>query len=101
MLYNKAIRDKIPQIIAESGKTCNVKELSDDEFLDALEQKLSEEVLEYQKDLDVGELADVLEVVFRIAELRGISKQQLEQIRIDKTQKRGAFENNLFLIDSK
>ena len=47
--YNKAIRDKIPEIISQSGKKCNVKILSDDEFLEKLVEKLSEEVLEYKK----------------------------------------------------
>lgn len=55
MNYNKAIRDKIPQIIEESGRSCNVKTLSDDEFLIEIEKKLSEEITEYQKDRDPAE----------------------------------------------
>ena len=44
MDYKKAIRDKIPEIIQESGKSFNVKTLSDDEFLIEIEKKLSEEI---------------------------------------------------------
>ena len=98
--YNKAIRDKIPEIIKESGSDCNVKQLSDQEFLEKLEEKLSEEVTEYQNDKNPEELADILEVIFRIAQLKGISKEELEKIRIKKVSERGAFERNLFLIDT-
>ncbi|KER05902.1 hypothetical protein AAA799E16_01402 [Marine Group I thaumarchaeote SCGC AAA799-E16] len=59
--YNKAIRDKIPQIIESSGKNCNVKTLSDEQFLIELEKKLIEELTEYQESKDVEELADILE----------------------------------------
>ena len=98
--YNKAIRDKIPEIIKNSGYSCNVKALSDHEFLIEIEKKLAEEVGEYQKDRDVTELADILEVIYRIAELKGVSKEELEKIRISKNNERGSFEKNLFLIDT-
>ena len=98
--YRKAIRDKIPEIIEKDGYACNVEALSDEKFLVEIEKKLSEEVVEYQKDRKPEELADILEVVYRIAKLRGISKEQLEKIRLDKVEKRGAFENNLFLRDT-
>ncbi len=98
--YNKAIRDKIPEIIEKDGYACNVEALSDEKFLVEIEKKLSEEVVEYQKDRKPEELADILEVIYRIAKLKGISKEELEKIRINKIEKRGAFEKNLFLIDT-
>ena len=100
MIHNKAIRDKIPEIIAESGNTCNVKKLSDSEFLVFLEKKLEEETKEYQQSKSVEELADILEVIYRISQLNGTSAERLEEIRQEKIQKRGAFEKNLFLIDT-
>jgi predicted house-cleaning noncanonical NTP pyrophosphatase (MazG superfamily) len=98
--YHKAIRDKIPEIIEKDGYTCNVEALSDEKFLVEIEKKLSEELVEYQKDRKPEELADILEVIYRIAKLKGISKEELEKIRISKIEKRGAFEKNLFLIDT-
>ena len=98
--FNKAIRDKIPEIIQKDGHTCNVQSLSDEKFIIEIEKKLSEEVTEYQNDKNPEELADILEVVYRIAQLKGISKQELEKIRIKKLQDRGGFEKNLFLIDT-
>jgi len=100
VIYNKAIRDKIPEIIKESGEKCNIQTLSDEKFLVEIEKKLSEEVTEYQNDKNPEELTDILEVVYRIAQLKGISKQELEQIRIKKLQDRGGFDKNLFLMDT-
>lgn len=95
--YNKVVRDKIPEIIKSSGKNCNVKKLDDSEFLIQLEKKLVEELAEYQESKDVEELADVLEVIYRISELKGVN---LDNIRQEKVEKRGGFEKNLFLIDT-
>ena len=100
VIYNKAIRDKIPEIIQESGEKCNIQTLSDEKFLVEIEKKLSEEVTEYQNDKNPEELADILELIYRIAQLKGISKQELEQIRIKKLQDRGGFHKNLFLMDT-
>ena len=100
MEFNKAIRDKIPEIIQKDGHTCNVQSLSDEKFIIEIEKKLSEEVTEYQNDKNPEELADILELIYRIAQLKGISKQELEQIRIKKLQDRGGFDKNLFLMDT-
>ena len=98
--YNKAIRDRIPEIIKKSGYDCNIKKLSDGDFLSELEKKLGEELEEYGESKSVEELADILEIIYRISDLRGIKKEQLEELRIKKALERGAFRDNLFLIDT-
>ena len=98
-LYSKAIRDKIPDIIKKSGNSCNVKKLPDDEFLPELEKKLREEVEEYLESKSVEELADTIEVIYRIAELKGTSKEKLETLREEKASERGELNENLFLVD--
>ncbi len=98
--YNKVVRDKIPEIIAESGKKFNIKHLDDEPFLAELEKKLTEEVNEYSESKDVEELADLLEVIYRISNLKGVNSDELDEIRKDKAEKRGKFDSNLFLIDS-
>lgn len=99
-IYNKAIRDKIPDIIEESGKNCNVKKLTNSEFLVQLEKKLVEELSEYQESKNVEELADILEVIYRISELKGITSNELDSIKNEKAKTRGKFDNNLFLVDT-
>ncbi len=98
--YNKAIRDKIPEIIADSGKKYSLKQLDDPSFLVELDKKLNEEVNEYSESKDVEELADILEVIYRISELRGVNSVELDKIRKHKAKKRGKFDSNLFLIDA-
>ena len=100
-VYNKAVRDRIPEIIIESGLRCTYKVLSDEEFLTYLEKKLHEELSEYDTSKSVMELADLIEIVYRIAELRDTSIVELEKIRVEKQKKRGGFEKNLFLIETK
>jgi predicted house-cleaning noncanonical NTP pyrophosphatase (MazG superfamily) len=96
--YNKAIRDKIPEIMKKPGKSCTFKQLEDPDFLAALEKKLMEEIQEYYESHSVEELADLLEVIYRIAELRGVTHEHLDKIRTRKNEDRGGFSNNLFLI---
>ena len=82
-LSRKTVYNYITKL-SKTGNTCNIKELSDQEFLEKLEEKSSEEITEYQNDKNPEELADILEVIYRIAQLKGISKEELEKIRIKK-----------------
>ena len=95
--YNKAIRDKIPEIICESGRKCEVIKLSNEEFLVELEKKLSEELKEYKESGKVEELCDIVEISLRIAELKGVKASEFKKIRENKNKQRGAFHSNLFL----
>lgn len=95
--YNKLIRDKIPEIISASGKKANCRILSKDDYIKELDQKLDEECAEYQTDKNIEELADILEVIYAIAEARGYSATELERIRLEKSKKRGGFSQRIFL----
>ena len=97
-VYNKAIRDKIPEIIEAKGLSCEYKTLNDEEFLFHLEKKLEEEINEYYQTKKVEELADLLEVAYRIIELRGVSLSEIEEMRARKKLVRGSFSENLFLV---
>lgn len=97
MVHNKLVRDKIPQIISQSGKTAHTHILSDEEYLIELDRKLNEECAEYQADKSLEELADMLEVMYAIVVARGYSMEELERIRSEKAQKRGAFNEKIYL----
>lgn len=98
MLYSKLVRDKIPQIIEESGKRAITYTLSEKEYEIFLERKLDEETLEYHESKSVVELADILEVVIALAESKGLSFEDLMALREDKAEKKGAFREKVFLI---
>ena len=95
--YDKLIRDKIPEIIEQSGKKCIVEVMDNDTYIDYLDQKLNEELAEYQQDKSIEELADLLEVMYAVVVARGYSVAELERIRLEKSEKRGAFEKRLLL----
>ncbi|GAA0349607.1 putative house-cleaning noncanonical NTP pyrophosphatase (MazG superfamily) [Bacillus horti] len=97
-IYNKVIRDNIPEIIMKNGMKYEIRELDDQTFLEGLKEKLNEEIDEFKAEEDVEELADLLEVVFAIARLKGVSKDQLEEIQKKKEVTNGGFHKNLFLV---
>ena len=97
IIYNKLVRDNIPEIIKNSGGLAFTRILSDEEYLDALHKKLNEEIAEYFESGSASELCDVLEVVYAIAEARGISRGDLEKCRAEKSAANGAFDNKIYL----
>ena len=97
--YNKLIRDRIPEIIEASGKRCVCSTLSDEEYLTRLDEKLNEELAEYQESKSMEEIADLLEVIRAVAAARGSSIEEVEAIRRDKAVKRGGFEKRILLTE--
>lgn len=97
--YNKLVRDRIPEIIEASGKACKTTVLRDAEYLLMLDAKLDEELAEYHKDQNIEELADLLEVIRAVAIARGYTVEELEHVRKQKAEKRGAFQNKVFLLE--
>ena len=95
--YKKLVRDRIPEIIEATGKTCVTEILSDADYLRMVDAKLDEEMAEYHKDQNIEELADLMEVIYAAAIARGYTLEQLEQVRADKAEKRGAFEKKILL----
>ena len=95
--YNKLVRDRIPEIIAESGKKCSIEILNDEEYIKSIDAKLDEELAEYHKDQNIEELADLLEVIYAAARARGYSIEELERIRASKAQERGGFDKRILL----
>lgn len=97
MKYNKLVRDRIPEIIKASGKSCVTEILSDEAYLRLVDAKLDEELAEYHSDQNIEELADLLEVIYAAAMARGYTLEQLESVRAAKAEKRGAFANKILL----
>lgn len=97
IIYNKLVRDKIPEIIQNDGKTCRTEILSKTDYLKMIDAKLDEELAEYHKDQTIEELADLMEVIYAAAVARGYSVDELEKVRQKKVKKRGAFENRILL----
>ena len=95
--YHKLVRDKIPEIIETSGKTCVTEILSDEEYLKMVDAKLDEELAEYHQDQNLEELADLTEVIRAAVLARGYTLEDLERVRAEKYEKRGGFQKKILL----
>jgi predicted house-cleaning noncanonical NTP pyrophosphatase (MazG superfamily) len=103
-IYNKPVRDKLPEIIKGNGDECEYIILSPAEFKKVLLEKYFEEIEEYknaktpQEQLD--ELADIVEITEALAVLNGKTTADLYKIKVEKKEKRGGFEKRIFLISA-
>lgn len=96
-VYDKLVRDRIPEIIESSGNKCEIEVVSDDVALEYLYKKLNEEVSELLEDKNLDEIGDVMEVLFAIGSKYGYSEEDVLNRRNEKRDSRGGFENNLIL----
>lgn len=100
-IYNKLVRDNIPNIIENDNEIPVCRILSDDEYRVELYKKLKEECNEVsfsKTSIEViEELADVLEVLNSIAELEGKTLKDVNKIAEQKRLKRGGFSKRIFL----
>lgn len=105
MTDGKLVRDLIPDLIRQSGRTVDVRYLAGDELLAALGAKLVEEakeaavVVRRRADL-VEELADVREVIAALMAAGGITDQEVVEAGVAKAQERGAFRSGAWLDSS-
>ena len=102
-VFNKLVRDKIPDKIKSNNETFEIKILNDEEYLIELNKKIQEEMKEYLESGEIEELADLEEVLRAILKVKNYTYQEFENIRLKKVEKRGAFDKKIFLIrtDSK
>jgi len=100
-IYNKLVRDRIPEVIKNNGEEPITKILSDKEYKIELEKKLLEEYNEVINSNNgkerIGELADMLEVIIALAKLENNSLEDIIEVANKKRQKRGGFDNRIYL----
>ena len=100
-IYNKLVRDNIPDIIKKDNRVPVTRTLSDEEYKFELEKKLYEEYNEVlnakQADERIEELADMLEIISSLAKLENKSLDDVIEVANGKNAKRGGFEKKIFL----
>jgi len=101
MKYNKLIRDKIPEIIKESNLVPITHKATKKEFEQKLIEKLTEEIKEFKKSEDLEELADLIEIIYALCDLKGVDKRKIEFIRKKKAKERGLFKKQIVLERTK
>ena len=101
-IYEKLVRDNIPEIIKKANKIPKTRILSNNEFKYELLKKLveeSNEVLESKDDKEdlIKELGDLLEVIDSAIKAFDLSREEILIIKGKRKQERGGFDKQIFL----
>jgi predicted house-cleaning noncanonical NTP pyrophosphatase (MazG superfamily) len=97
--YNKLVRDRIPQLIQDSGRHCSSRILSEEEYYHALLDKVVEEIEEYRESGNEEELADVFEVLDCLVKLKEYEPLHIDYLQLIRREARGSFQDKVLLID--
>ncbi|MDI3536179.1 MAG: hypothetical protein PWP30_661 [Eubacteriaceae bacterium] len=96
--YNKLVRDKIPQIIKDSGRTCEYKVLGDSEIKDALKEKLIEKAQIFSNKPSEDELSDIYELLNAIVETYDYEPLHIDYLKLQNKEHKGTYSNRVYLI---
>lgn len=104
-VYNKLIRDGILAVLKKEKLEYTSRVLDEKEYEMAIKAKFHEEINEFEKAQTtadvINELADILELIHAAAKLHNTSFEELDEIRKQKKNSRGGFEERIFLIEVK
>lgn len=96
----KLIRDNLPDIMRKKGIGIHERFMDEEEFLVKLKDKLLEEAAEVKnaQNLEelIEELGDMLEVIYTLAQLNGISIDEIEKARMAKRHTKGGFDKKIY-----
>lgn len=102
IIYNKLVRDKIPNLISAQGQKPNTKIIERANLESHLLFKLIEESHELIKSTTneqfINEIADIIEVLNAILEYRQIGWDEVNQHITLKREERGNFSQGVFLL---
>ncbi len=104
-IYNKLIRDRIPEIITADGEEPEIRKLNQKEFKIELKKKVLEEAKELlkteSKEEITNEIVDIQELLAWLAKEFKISPDSIRSQKLKKNKERGSFAKKLFLIKTK
>lgn len=100
-ILNKLVRDKLPAEYERMGETAVYRDLSPREFLDALLQKLVEEVAELTRadssEKIADEIGDIRQLLEDIVIAHSIDPARVKAIQAEKLEKKGGFADARFV----
>ncbi|GEL07867.1 nucleoside triphosphate pyrophosphohydrolase [Salisediminibacterium halotolerans] len=102
-IYDKLVRDKIPEMINKTDKYALTHVADDEEMKEKLAAKLLEEFKEFKENPTADELADILEVIDGLAAVYQLDTADVQKAKAAKYAERGGFTNRIILdmvIDS-
>lgn len=96
-IYQKLIRDRIPGVIADAGKSFATHKASEADLLGYAMKKLQEEVQEFIEDPCAEEAADIMEIFHFICDRLEIKDSTIMAETTAKRITRGGFSQGLIL----
>lgn len=100
-IFNKLVRDNIPNIIESNNEESEIRILNEKEYKIELLKKLKEEyneVLDSNSDNFLEELADMLEVIDALSKTQGKTLDDILKVKEAKKQSKGSFDKKIYLI---
>ena len=95
----KLVRDFIPKIIEEDGRSCKWRTVfGEDEHITMLSAKMREEVDEFVDNPCYEEAADMVEVIKAFCYLNGLEWDIVLGWAVNKQETHGGFNNGLVLL---
>ncbi len=102
--YNKLVRDRIPAILAQSGYTYDTAIMDEQEYQQALREKLIEEAREAANAVEtqqlITELADLYEVIDTLISENNITPETVRAEQERRRQERGGFSQRIRLLST-
>ena len=97
--YDKLVRDNIPRIINDQEKkSCEYYTIeNEDEYFKYLVKKVIEEINEFYETPTSEEMADVVEVLLTIGQLKKLNYRTIEKTRLKKLIEKGSFKKQYVL----
>ena len=96
-IYQKLVRDRIPEIITEAGKDFSVTQMRGERLKDYAMKKLQEEVQEFVENPCAEEAADIMEIFHFVCNRMGIKDSEIMAQSTSKRILRGGFEMGYIL----
>jgi len=96
-VYNKLVRDNIPEVIERAKKTPVTRVADELELKQHLSQKLIEELNEFNETPIEEEVADLLEVIDGLIEVYKLDYNEIKTIKANKKHERGGFSKGIIL----
>lgn len=97
----KLVRDRIPELMAQSSTIVEVETLNHKAHITALKEKLIEEAQEVigaaSRDEVIEEIADLKEVIDALMLKLSIKSSEIDEIKRKKSLRNGGFDRGLFL----
>jgi len=96
-VFDKLVRDKIPEYLQQIGKNPHTHIATDQEYWKELKAKLREETEEFLESEQEEEIVDIQEVIDAILSYKKIDPKHLRMLKRDKAKKRGKFAKRIIL----